>query len=38
MYYKLLKSGMIKAEDVPNKFRGLLIRYYGVPAGTWKKA
>jgi hypothetical protein len=31
MYYKLLKARMIKPEDIPSKFRGLLIRYYSVP-------
>jgi hypothetical protein len=35
MFYKLLKAGMILPEDVPNKFRGLLIRYYGLPEGFW---
>lgn len=37
MYYKLLKVGMIKAEEVPAKFRGLLIRYYGLPEDFWGK-
>jgi len=38
MYYKLLKNGMIKPEEVPNKFRGLLIRYYAIPPGLWSCA
>jgi len=31
MWYKLWKAGLISSEEVPTKFRGLLIRYYGVP-------
>lgn len=37
MWYKLLKARMIKPEDVPTKFRGLMIKYYGVPPELWSK-
>ena len=37
MFYKLLKAGMIKPEEVPTKFRGLLVRYYGIPSDLWSK-
>lgn len=35
MYYKLWKAGLISSDEIPTKFRGLLIRYYGVP-DLWK--